>query len=244
MYINKSLEVLSVKEKNFINSGNCGKIYSTPDDQIIKTYFKETAHMCKLNDDTFYILKKIRNPHFVELYDVYTTLFHYYAYTKGKSEFLVDAYTAKRYYGTQRSMLRDSKEYLLTNIRGLEKLIHELSYSAILVGDLSRKNTIFTDSHMIIVDPDLFSHSKFSFKENLRENITAFFDYIAFLFIEELIDTERLEKKDYSKLKKKIYSESVITRKNFIDGEKSIADGFSKALRFHKSPIEYFTKGE
>ncbi len=244
MYVNKSFEFLSVKEENFINHGECGTIFSTDDDKIIKTYFDETSEMCKLNDDTFLILKKIRNQHFVELYDVYTTLAHYKAYKKGKSEFLVDAYTAKRYYGTERSMLRDSKEYLLTNIRELEELIHELSYSAILVGDLSAENTIFTDSHMILVDPDLFSHSTFSFKENIRENITAFLDYIAFLFIEELIDIEKIEGKDYSKLKKKIYIESVRTRKNFIDGEKSITDGFSKALRFHKSPIEFFTKGE
>ena len=244
MYVNKSFEFLSIEKDNFINHGECGTIFSTADDKIIKTYFDETSDMCKLNDDVFSILKKIRNPHFVELYDVYTTLIHYYAYKKGKSEFLVDAYTAKRYYGTERSMLRDSKEYLLTNIRELEKLIHELSYSAILVGDLERKNTIFTDSHMIIVDPDLFSHSIFTFKENLRENITAFLDYIAFLFIDELIDIEKIEKKDYSKLKAKIYFESVITRDNFTDGEKSIADGFSKALRFHKSLMDFFTKGE
>ena len=50
MYINKSLRILSVKEKDFMSSGSCGKVYSKSDEQIIKTYFKETVDLYKLND--------------------------------------------------------------------------------------------------------------------------------------------------------------------------------------------------
>ena len=60
MYINKSLKILSVKGKNFMSSGSCGKVYSKTDEQIIKTYFKETADLCKLNDDVFSIIKDIK----------------------------------------------------------------------------------------------------------------------------------------------------------------------------------------
>ena len=126
---------------------------------------------------------------------------------------------------------------------GLEKLVHELSDSAILVGDLSRENTIFTESNMVIVDPDFFSHSILSFKENQEENI-AYLDYIAFLFIDELIKEENNYNRDYSKLKKQIFLESIRIRKKIVGSDKSIADRFSKVLRFHKSPMEFFTKGE
>ena len=57
MYINKSLKILSVKGKNFMSSGSCGKVYSKTDEQIIKTYFKETADLCKLMMMCFLLLK-------------------------------------------------------------------------------------------------------------------------------------------------------------------------------------------
>ena len=52
---------------------------------------------------------------------------------------------------------------------GLEKLVHELSNSAILVGDLSRENTIFTESNMVIVDPDLFHIQFFLLKKTKKK---------------------------------------------------------------------------
>lgn len=244
MYINKSLRILSVKEKDFMSSGSCGKVYSKSDEQIIKTYFKETVDLYKLNNDVFSIIKDIKSPNLIEIYDVYTSLIHYYKYLRGKTEFKVDAYAAKYYQGTEKNVLRDSKEYLLENMYGLEQLVHELSNSAILVGDLSRENTIFTESNMVIVDPDLFSHSVLSFKENQEENIISYLDYIAFLFIDELIKEEKKYNRDYSKLKKQIFLESIRIRKKIIGSDKSIVDELSKVLRFHKSPMEFFTKGE
>lgn len=244
MYVNKDFERLSVNRKSYINCGKCGNVYLMDDDKIIKTYFNKTQGLCKLDDDTFSILKDIKNPNLIEIYDVYTSLIHYYRYLRGKTEFKVDAYVAKFYQAIEKNVLRDSKEYLLENIRALEVLIHELSDASILVGDLSIDNTVFTDSRMVIVDPDFFSHSTLSFAENQKENIMDFLDYIAFLFIKELIAEEERENKDYSKLKKNIFFENIRARKIFVAGNKSIADEFSKALRFHRSPMEFFTKGE
>ena len=89
MYINKSLRILSVKEKDFMSSGSCGKVYSKSDEQIIKTYFKETVDLYKLNDDVFSIIKGIKSPNLIEIYDVYTSFIHYYKYLRGKTEFKV-----------------------------------------------------------------------------------------------------------------------------------------------------------
>ncbi len=111
---------------------------------------------------------------------------------------------------------------------GLEKLVHELSNSAILVGDLSRENTIFTESNMVIVDPDLFHIQFFLFKENQEENIIAYLDYIAFLFIDELIKEENNYNRDYSKLKKQIFLESIRIRKKLLEVIKALLMGFLK----------------
>ena len=42
-------------------------------------------------------------------------------------------------------------------------------------------------------------------KENQEENIIAYLDYIALLFIDELIKEEKKYNRDYSKLKKQIF---------------------------------------
>lgn len=244
MYVNRDFKSLSVDKKKLIECGIYGKIFSADDDKIIKAYFNETPKICKLDDDVFSIIKDIKHPNLVEIYDVYTTLFHYYTFSKNRTEFLVDAYVAKHYQEARKNILWDSKEYLLENIYALEALIHELSNSAILVGRLSKKDSVFTDSHIIIADPDFFSHSTLSSKENQNENIVAFLEYLAFLFINELIAEENENKKDYSEIEKNIFFENIRLRTTFANSDKSIADEFSKALRFHRSPMEFFTKGE
>ena len=87
---------------------------------------------------------------------------------------------------------------------------------------------------------------------NLLDTLTAY-DNIALALsiqnksvknLDELIKEEKKYNRDYSKLKKQIFLESIRIRKKIIGSDKSIVDEFSKVLRFHKSPMEFFTKGE
>lgn len=243
MYVSKSLKVLTSKKKSYLNSGCCGSVYLVDEFTVLKQYFKSTNDALKLNDDVYSTIKEIDNDHLIKIYEAYTSIKHFLGYKKGKNSFIIDVYLAMRYNEVEKNILYDQKEYLLENLYSIENLMKILSNSAILAGDLSSSNTAFTESSMVLIDPDSFVHSTNTFEENEIENMKTFIEYIAFLFIDILEKDESINHVSRSELKKKIFLESVRLKSRFDFKNKSITDEFSKSLRFSKSPMEYFTKG-
>lgn len=55
----------------YLNSGECAKVLHNKD-IIFKEYYSKTPFDCILNEKRFDILKNINNPHFIELFDIYS----------------------------------------------------------------------------------------------------------------------------------------------------------------------------
>lgn len=122
-YFNRNYQRLKLDDMKYLNSGGCAKVLYDGD-IIFKEYYSETILNCRLNVKMFDILKNIKNPHFVELIDIYSD-FDFIELFKNIVKilpFIVDAYTAKYYSDNSTNVLLEHKDYILENFRELEML--------------------------------------------------------------------------------------------------------------------------
>ena len=156
-YYNRNHKKLKVNALEYLNSGECAKILCNKD-IVLKEYYSETILNSRLNGKMFDILKNISNPHFIELFDIYSC-FDFIELLENKIgilPFIVDAYTAKYYSDNSVNVLLEHKDYILDNFRELELLFKIFSENMICTDDIKRDNTVIGKDGIVIIDPDLF----------------------------------------------------------------------------------------
>lgn len=141
-YYNRNNKKLHINENAFkyLNCGECAKIKHN-DNMILKEYFSNTMLNCRLTPQLFDILKTINNPHFIELYDLYTD-YSFIELLKSKlslQTFYPDAYTAKYYKENTTDPLCEPIDYLLDNFNELEHLFEIFTTNEIITSDVKRK---------------------------------------------------------------------------------------------------------
>ena len=234
-YYNRNYKKLKLSVMEYLNSGECAKILYNKE-IIFKEYYSETILNCRLSEKMFDILKNISNPHFIELFDIYSD-FDFIELLKNKVgilPFIVDAYTAKYYPDNSVNVLLEHKDYILDNFKELEVLFRIFSEIMICTDDIKRDNTVIGKDGIVIIDPDLFYTMQSS---------------------KEFIST--LNKKKLLNLFRSILINSVENEPNygknitFIDNElvnlevkdnTEVAYEISKKLKYIKKPIELFRR--
>ena len=206
------------------NHGNCGYIY-TDGNIIFKIYKKDLPEKYKIFPTVFDELKKINNPHFIELQTLYTN-------KKIFSKFRVDAYTAKYYPEDSTNILYRRTEYLLDNFYEIELLFNTLTNNHILTDDVRRVNTILGNNTIVIVDPDQFLVTVDSLKYISKSNKKK----LLFLFRSILIDA-------ISKINNTADKRFIMERDLFnfeLNNDTNITSELSKRIKHVKYPIDFF----
>ena len=234
-YYNRNYKKLKLSDIEYLNSGECAKILHNKG-IIFKEYYSETRLNRRINEKMFDILKNISNPHFIELFDIYSD-FDFIELLKNKMgilPFIVDAYTAKYYPDNSVNVLFEHKDYILDNFKELEVLFRIFSENMICTADIKRDNTVIGKEGIVIIDPDLFYTMESS---------------------KEFIST--LNKKNLLNLFRSILINSVENEPNcgkiitFIDNElvnfevtdnTDVAYEISKKLKYIKKTIELFRR--
>ena len=232
-YYNRNYKKLKLNTLEYLNGGECARILCNKE-IIFKEYFPDTELCYRINEEVFDILKNINNPHFIELFDIYSD-FDFIELLKNKVgilPFIVAAYTAKYYPDNSINVLLEHKDYILDNLRELEILFGIFSENMICTDDIKWDNTVIGKDGIVIIDPDLFytmqSSSEFISKLNKKN--------LLYLFRSILVNS----------IKNEPNPGKIIT---FIDNElvnfevkvnTDVAYEISKKLKYIKKPIELF----
>ena len=208
---------------NFINNGEYGNVYRYNENQCIKIYNdKDFKIKYFLTTYLFNTLKEITSTNLVSIDEL--------LYKNNKYEFKADAYIMKYYQEIYKNILLMPSDYLIENIENLFVLSKELSKRHIILDDLKKDNTIFTEDKIVLIDPEHYILDKnISQREILHINnstISCLFNQIT---LNEL-------KKYYNNQISAIYTDKlfpVTTRSN------TQIKVLSKRLSTYKSPIDY-----
>lgn len=234
-YYNRNHKRLKLNGMKYLNYGGCAKILYNKD-IIFKEYYSETAPSCKLSPKMFDMLKQINNPHFIELFDIYSD-FDFIELVKNKMEllpFIVDAYTAKYYPDNSVNALYEQKDYILDNFRELEILFDIFSQNKICTDDIKKSNTIISKTGIIIIDPDLFYTS-----ESSKESISTLNKKNLLDLFKSICMNSATNELNYVKLK--TFTDNELA--NIIVTENTdITYEISKKLKYIKKPIEILKK--
>ena len=234
-YYNRNHKKLKLGAMEYLNSGDCAKILHNKD-TIFKEYYFDTVLNFRLNEKMFDILKNISNPHFIELFDIYSD-FYFIELLENKIgilPFIVDAYTAKYYSDNSVNVLLEHKDYILDNFRELEALFRLFSENKICTDDIKRENTVIGKDGIVIIDPDLFytSESSKEFISTLNKN--KLLHLFRSIFINSVENGP-----NYGKNITFIDNELV----NFeVTDNTDITHEISKKLKYIKKPIELFRR--
>lgn len=241
-FYNRDNVKFDLTDMKYLSHGNCGEVFYN-DKIVFKKYFSWTNVDYKIELELFDILKEVKNPHFIELYDVYTK------YSKIKiinkiikkirnNAFFVEGYSAKYYQEDNIDVLNTSKEYFLENLFEIEKLLNEFSKNGIFAYDMNRENTVLNKNNIVIIDPDLFC--LWSQKATFASNKLNLYDLFDDLLLDEVFKTPYL----YST--SKYFKERNIFKMNiskYHDNEEfCVTDEFSRVLKHTKKPVELFEK--
>lgn len=158
-FYNRSGKKLDLKlyDMQYLGSGVCAKVLHNSD-VAFKEYFPSTPEEKRLSPSDFDVLKGVNNPHFIELYDIYSNfdLLELLKLKIKRQQFSTGAYTAKYYPDDSVNVLLENKDYILDNFRELEKLFEMFAEDNIMVHDLKRDNSILGKNGIVLIDPDLF----------------------------------------------------------------------------------------
>lgn len=234
-YYNRDHRKIKLDDFEYLNSGECARILYNKE-VIFKEYFPETEPCYRINEKVFNILKNINNPHFIELFDLYSD-FNFIELLKNKVgilTFVVDAYTAKYYPDDSVNVLIEHKDYILDNLKELEVLFRVFSENMICTDDIKRDNTVIGKDGIVIIDPDLFYTMQSS-----REFISTLNKKnLLYLFRNILINSIKNELNP-GKIKTFIDNELV----NFeVKANTDVTYEISKKLKYIKKPIELFSR--
>lgn len=234
-YYNRNHKKLRLTAMEYLNSGDCAKI-SHNKDIIFKEYYSETVLNCRLNERMFDILKNISNPHFIELFDIYSD-FNFIELLEneiGIIPFIVDAYTAKYYSDNSVNVLFEHRDYILDNFGELEALFKIFSENMICTDDVKRDNTIIGKDGIVIIDPDLFYTMESSKEFILALNKMKLQHLLKSIFINSVKNEPNYENNITF-----IVNELV----NFkVTDDTDVAYEISKKLKYVKQPIELFRR--
>ena len=170
-YYNRNGEELKLDEFELssLDSGNCGSVEYNGD-IIFKQYHSYVHNAYRLKPIMFDFLKTVNNTHFIEFYEIYCKMSpeQLSKYLAGEYAFRVDAYTAKYYPDNSVNALFENKDYLLENLREIEKLFNEFADNRVMVNDLKRSNVLLGNDGIILIDPD-----SYSFADGKKSNIVT-----------------------------------------------------------------------
>lgn len=227
----------------YLSHGSCAEVFFD-EKNILKKYFWGVEQGYRIDVEMFDLLKEFKNPHFIELHDIYTKYAKIEIVNKlfkkmRKNKFWVFGYSAKYYKDDNIDVLNTTKEYFLDNLREIEKLINELAKNGVLICDMKRQNAILNKDNIVIIDPDLFYlyYSRNSYSIN-KLYLFELFDDILLECISKsfyLYDTNKY-------LQEKINFKRELSSRNLdLPDNLCITDEFSRQLKYVKKPAELFS---
>lgn len=234
-YYNRNYKKLKLNALEYLNGGECARILYNKE-IIFKEYFFDTELCYRINEKVFDILKNINNPHFIELFDIYSD-FDFLELLKNKMgilPFIITAYTAKYYPDNSVNVLMEHKDYILDNLKELEVLFRVFSENMICTDDIKRDNAVIGKDGIVIIDPDLFytTQSSKEFISTLNKK------NLLYLFKDILVNSIE-NKSSLGKIKTFIDNELV----NFeVKANTDVTYEISKKLKHIKKPIELFRR--
>lgn len=229
-------------DMEYLSHGYNGEVFYN-NKMIFKKYFSWSEKDSRINLQLFDLLKEFKNPHFIELYDIYTKYFKIEIINRiikkiRNNAFLVEGYSAKYYQEDNIDVLNSSKEYFLENLFEIEKFINELSENGIKINDMIRRNIILNKDNIVIIDPDLF------YLWNPISCLPANKEKLYYLFNDLLLG--EVFKIPYLYTTSKYLKEQNIFKNhmyNLYANEKfCVTDEFSKILKHTNKPVELFEK--
>ena len=237
-YYNKKYEKLDLSDMQYLNNGSCAKIFCNKN-IIFKEYYQKTIIDYRLNEKMFDILKNIKNPHFIELFDIYSD-FNYIELLGNKIKiipFIVHAYTAMYYPDDSVNALFEHKDYILDNFRELEILFKLFTENMICTDDIKRDNAILGKNNIVIIDPDFFYTVETSNKEYVSTlNKLKLLNLFRSILINSIVGEADLT---YGKIIAYIENELVNIE---VTDRTDITYEISKTLKNIKKPIELFRR--
>lgn len=237
-YYNRDCKRLSINKKNmdYLKMGGCANIWH--DSNIVfKEYFCDTVPVLRLSCEMFDFLKTINDPHFIELYDIYSkmSLLKLFKYKRDSQFFTVDAYTAKYYPDNSVNVLTAPVDYILDNFRELDILFDVFTKHQVVTCDIKRENSILSHDGIVIIDPDLFAKTERHQDDYIatanKQNLLNFFHSILFNAMQSLFS---VNEKLFVNQKINSIIEDITVKKNT-----DIAYQLSKKIGHVKRPIDY-----
>lgn len=240
-YIDRKGYKLKNEEKfsEYIDKGTCGEIYKYGD-MILKKYFLSTEHFIRIKKDVFDFLKNTDYSCIIKLYNAYMKT-NYSGKSKllfrinNYSKFTIDAYTAKFYEKFDIDPVFISKEYLLESFYKIESFFNFLSKNKIRVYDIKRGNTIFTESGIVLIDPDLYEFIYESSVEKLLIRNKLSLNYLfKSLLLEHCSSGNECDRID------RFYADNF--NPNTITASTEVTSNITKILKNVKKPIDIVRK--
>lgn len=230
-YYNRDYEKLQLHDMEYLCAGSCARILHNKD-MIFKQYFSQTPSHLRLSVEMFDILKSVNDPHFMELFDIYSDSYIRKSSNDklSKSAFTVDAYTAKYYPDDAVNPLLEHKNYLLDNFKELETLFKVFTENKVFADDIRRDNTIIGRDKIVIIDPDIFYTS-----EEAKKTISISNKWKLLKLFRSILLSYASDEKERSQAVDFVENELMnIEVKDTTD----ITSEISKKLKYVKKPIE------
>lgn len=215
--------------RKIIGSGCCGYVRKCSDNILLKEYHSYCYDNCKLLPSVFDIIHSIENNHLLKVYE-------YFYKTKCSIETPVDGYTCQYIKSDDINLLHTTKEYMLENMYELLILAELLTKQGLYLDDLKRENTILTQSHMVLIDPDAWNIRDWD-DECLRlHNINEILDGFIDICISCLNKNKISLSSDYKMITALFeFSKAQIANED-------VTQVVNERLKNYKYPIEYIKK--
>lgn len=209
--------------------GGCSGIYALDDKLCLKKYFSYTSDKCRLDYNTYKLLKEINSPNTNNIHDLY-----YEKHLIEDVDFLIsnpnnfqtDAYSFEFLEDDNKNIMECSTEYLLENMVALEQLIKILTDYKVFMRDLKRSNTVYNGDNIVLIDPDCYKvNNKDSYRYILKNNNCQ----LKNLFIDLFKNCNSYEEKYKCKVEE-LFSPS---------RKPNLSETVAKKLVKYKMPIDY-----
>ena len=151
--------VIDSSRLEFFDEGGCAEVFFYYN-LFLKIYKPNCDNHLKIKKYIFELLKVIDAPNIVKLIDCYFNI--------EEVSSRIAAYTMNPVNGKKIDLMKCERNHLIELFKNLEVTLKLLSKYEIILDDLHKKNIIFTDDCITILDPDLF------FKKNIFYNCDSY----------------------------------------------------------------------
>ncbi len=211
---------------NFINNGEYGNVYRYNENQCIKIYNdKEFKIKFFLTTYLYNYLKEISSTNLVSIDEL--------LFKDNKYMFQADAYIMEYYEAIYQNILLVPSDYLIENLEKLLILSKELSKKHIIIDDLKKDNTIFTEDKIVLIDIEHYildrNISQREISKINNSTISCLFNQIT---LNEL-------KKYYDSQIGAIYANKLFPVTSRSDTQVKV---LSKRLSGYKTPLDYINE--